>query len=135
MLKRKLGFSMRVLFAFSLLLAVAGTSAAAAEPGRYTFVEAENGVFRLDTETGGVSLCMERGGTLVCLRAPALGGAAQARDAGNAALEARVAALETADGEAKAPRHGETLGRVRTLAEHMMDRVVALVREMKDAAL
>ncbi len=103
--------------------------------GRYAFVPAENGVFRLDTETGEVSLCMERSGTLVCLRAPGQMAGGPARDAdSSAALEARIAALEAGSSAAHTRRRDEALGRVKTLAERMLGRVVALVREIKGAS-
>ena len=105
------------------------------EVGRYAFVPAESGVFRLDTETGEVSLCMERNGTLVCLRAPGQMAGGPARDSdSSAALEARIAALEAGSSAAHTRRHDEALGRVKTLAERMLGRVVALVREIKGAS-
>jgi hypothetical protein len=127
---------MRFFFATLLFLAAAGSAAAAdggaAASGRYTFVKAESGVFRLDTETGEVSLCMDRSGTLVCLKSPGAMGGALASDAHRfSALEARISALEIGGGKAPVPHRDDALGRVRTLAETMMGRVVALVREMK----
>ncbi len=125
---------MRRFLAFAMLIAIAGPAAAgdSGEVGRYAFVPAENGVFRLDTESGEVSLCMERGGTLVCLRAPGQMAAGPARGTDRvAALEARIAALEAGNGAVHARRREDALRRVRTLAERMMGRVVALVREIK----
>ncbi len=119
------------LSAFGLCL-LATAPALAGETGRYAFEPAENGVFRLDTMTGEVALCTARSDTLVCLRAPAK---ASGTDVGKAdrvaALEARTAALEAEARGGRAGRDSETLGRVKALAERMMDRLVALVREMK----
>ena len=115
------------------LFLVAAPAATAADSARYTFEPTENGVFRLDTETGEVSLCMSRNGALVCLRSPgqADGRLASRADADVAALEARIAALEAGSAGERAPGGEGALGRVKILAERMMGRLTALVREMK----
>jgi hypothetical protein len=119
------------LFAFGLFL-LAAAPALAGDSGRYAFEPAENGVFRLDTETGEVALCTARGDALVCLRSPTEESGA---DAGKPdrmiTLEARISVLEADARSRRASRDSETLGRVKALAERMMGRLVALVREMK----
>lgn len=123
--------------ALGLFLIAAGPVAAAdGDSDRYTFVPAENGVFRLDAATGEVSLCTNRGGALVCLSSPpqADRGLARAEQANRVAeLEARIAALEANSAGASVARPDNTMRRVKVLAERMMDRVFALVREMKGA--
>jgi hypothetical protein len=118
----------------ALVFVVAGAAVSAGE--RYSFIPTERGVFRLDTETGEVSLCMERDATLVCLRAPALTAPPSAafdteRDDRLAGLEARVSALEADELEAPSPAGGDTMRRVKALADHAMGRLFAMVREMK----
>jgi hypothetical protein len=116
------------------LFLAATAPALAGDSGRYAFVPSESGVFRLDTESGEVSLCMERGGTLVCLRGPGQASGALAHEADRiAALEARIAALEAGEGQTAPTRGDDAMRRIKHLAERMMDRVVALVREMKGA--
>jgi hypothetical protein len=121
----------------ALVVAAAGTAVAAEEivGGRYAFVPTEKGVFRLDTETGEVSLCMVRDVTLVCLRAPASAAPPGIFDAGKddrlAGLEARVAALEAGEGAEPVAVQGDTMRRVRTLAARAMGRLFALVGRMK----
>jgi hypothetical protein len=122
-------------FLASLLLVAAVTPSLAGAQGsaaRFAFAPAENGVFRLDTETGDLSLCMERNGSLVCLRAPGVappdGGLGREETAVDA-LSERIAALEARAGSERAPARGETMGHLKTLAERMMNRLVALLQK------
>ena len=130
---------MRGFAALALLLAaVAPAAAGEGASGRFTFVPAENGVFRLDTETGAVTLCIERGGSLVCMRAPdSLPTAAAAREAERLqALSERVTALEDEPRRESGPaRDGEAVGRVKVLAERAFARLTTLVRAMRGEAL
>jgi hypothetical protein len=127
---------MRSLVLSLFLVAAAPAAAADGDSGRFTFVPAENGIFRLDTMSGEVSLCTNRGGALVCLSSPSQADRALAEQADRIVdLEARIAALE-ADSVSESGVHREAaIGRVKTLAERMMGRVFALVREMKRAEL
>jgi hypothetical protein len=122
-----------------LLLALAATPAAAAEPsaaGRYAFVPAEKGTLRLDTATGAVSLCVGDGANLACtlLRDDVrdLGSEAGKLQERIAALEARVAALEA---EARSTRDAltdaESMDKVMVLTDRMMRQFFGMVRDMK----
>ncbi len=123
------------LFALGLFL-LAASSAAADESARFAFVAAENGVFRLDTWTGAVSLCTAKNGALICLSTPAAGAEhAPAGSDDTEALEARVAALEAAAGNGRSGARDDAMGRVKILAERMMRRLAGLVREMNGETL
>jgi hypothetical protein len=120
---------------FSIVFLLAAMSPALADDsGRFAFVPTENGVFRLDTATGEVALCMDQGGALVCLTSPRPADGAATRQPDRVAeIEARIAALEAGSGAAVAAPHDDAIGRVRILAERMVGRVVTLVRRMKGA--
>ena len=74
-----------------LLAAVTAGGPAAAEPGRYVMEPVEGGFVRMDTRTGGMSVCAFEGEDVVCRRG------ADERDAFLEALdllEARIGVLE-----------------------------------------
>ncbi len=126
----------RLLGLVIFLVMVAPASAAEHGAGaRFTFTPAENGVFRLDAETGIVTLCVERNAALICMRAPPPSPpevrAEVPPDDRIAALEARMAALEAHAGSEGASGRGAAMDRVKRLADRMMRQVFALVREMK----
>jgi hypothetical protein len=106
--------------------------AAAAERGdvaRYAFAPVEEGVLRLDTETGEVMRCSESGDAAACVivsESPAEEGDKVRLQARVAVLEKRIAMLE--HGGAAAPDNVAMM-RVATLAGRMMDRLFSLVRE------
>jgi len=127
-----------------LLAATAPAIAADSGPetrGRYTFVPSASGVFRLDSASGEVSLCMERGGALVCVASPRLSETAarsaprdEGQDVRLAELEARIAALEARPVVPPPSPGHEAIGKVKVLAERMVGRVVVLVKRMKGEA-
>lgn len=115
-----------------LLLAAPMAAAAAASPGRFTFLPAQDGVFRLDTATGAVSLCLQRDGGLVCLGAPGPAPAPHAdREERDATPAARAAAL---DAERAGARRVRAIDRVRILMDRAMHRLLALVHGLADEA-
>jgi hypothetical protein len=54
------------LLGVAMAAVLAATAARAEEAGRYTFDKSANGIARLDTRTGEVSMCQEQSGQLVC---------------------------------------------------------------------
>jgi hypothetical protein len=127
-----------VIAAAALAAVLAGSSAAAAEctAGRYAFAPAEEGMFRLDTESGEITRCTTQSdGYLLCAAAEMSGqtqdSEAPGLKASIQALAARMAALEAM--ETRTQPGNEAMQRIAALAERMMGRVFALVREVKGA--
>ena len=122
----------------SLLALLAATPAAAQETDsapRYVFTPVEEGAFRLNTETGEVSLCAGMPGSRSCTIVPD-----EAREAAAsappeeriAALEARIASLEARIAEqGDVTDDEESMERVLTLTDRMLRQFFGLVREMK----
>jgi hypothetical protein len=103
-------------------------------PGRYAFMQTEGGILRLDTATGDITLCKISGSMLTCAPATGERGASD----GVAALRGRIAELEhridriESNAPAGAFESGETaVDRVAVLAGRMMERLLAMVRQMK----
>lgn len=124
----------------AVLMLLLSTSAPAAgqetgSRGRYAFVPVAEGALRLDTGTGEVSLCSGEGVALVCRPVPGAGAALMAEaavaSARIAALEARVAALEARPAAGNIIPDDEALDRVAVLADKVMRRFFAMVRDMK----
>jgi hypothetical protein len=122
--------------ALTFVIAVATLPAAAQETaGRYSFEPTENGVMRLDAETGEVSLCSSKDGALSCVRVMSAAGPSAedtaALRARIAELEARVSALEARPTIGDALPDEEAMDRVADLAERMMRRFFGIVQDMK----
>lgn len=122
----------------SLLALFAAVPAASQEPAsapHYVFTPVDEGAFRLNTETGEVSLCAGMPGSRACTIVPdeARDNApqAEASDNGIAALEARIAALEAQLKEGGGKSDEEAMDRVMTLTDRMMRQFFGLVREMR----
>jgi hypothetical protein len=125
---------MRRTLLFCLALATGPAFAEERPPaGRYAFVPAEAGTLRLDTATGEVSLCAGEAADLACNLLPDeardRSAEATALESRVAALEARVAALE-AESRAALPDE-QTMDRVMALADRMMRRFFAMVRDIR----
>lgn len=128
---------MRIL-ALGLAFALAAPPVMAQEEagGRYALVPAEGGALRLDTVTGDVSFCAGAVEARGCTPVP--DGQPQSTDASSgletriAALEARIAELETArsSGPTLLP-DDETMDRVMVLTDRMMRRFFGMVQDMK----
>lgn len=115
-------------------LAVAEEPATNAQTGNYRFQleRTENGVIRLDKQTGAMSLCRENSGELVC-RMAADERAAYEEDLNR--LEKRVEALEKIAGEGKLadksaiPSDAE-LNRAFGFMENVMRRFMGMVQDL-----
>ncbi|MBP1851359.1 hypothetical protein [Rhizobium halophytocola] len=119
---------------FALLPASVG--AEDLENGRYTFQPMENGLVRLDTRTGAMSLCQDKDGALIC-RMAADERAAYEEQLDR--LEKRVTALETridSGGTALSSRNGTLpddaeIDRSLGIMERFMRSFFGIVREFE----
>lgn len=96
----------------AVLVIVAGLSGPAiaedALANRFQMEKTENGIVRLDTVTGAMTLCVEKDGAIAC--APGSHPPADVDQARIADLEARIAALETRLKELQAKKPSTTDG-------------------------
>ena len=129
----------KTLSIFALLALSTVAPAAAQEPAvapRYVFTPVDEGAFRLNTETGEVSLCAGLPGSRACTLVPdeardTTAGVAPSEDR-IAALEARIAALEAQIQQSGTIQSDEeTMDRVMALTDRMMRQFFGLVRDMK----
>jgi hypothetical protein len=127
------------LFLFVAIATAPASAEEAATPGRYALMPTEGGVLRLDTATGQVALCVVADSKARCV--PASEAMPTAWD-GPAALRNRLANIEErieqveAGSRADRIEDGEdaAVDRVASLAGRMMERLFAMVREMKHGA-
>jgi hypothetical protein len=128
------------LFAITLALVLA-SPAGAAEAGRYVLKDVDGGFIRLDTETGAVSHCRSRDELWRC--EPVADAQAALQDEinrlaeENAALEQRLADLETPDGEAGTGAQlqlpsDEDFDRIFGFFERFMQRFIDFARSLKE---
>ncbi len=116
-----------------LLLAAASGPAAAESPDRYRMEKTEDGIVRLDTVTGEMSLCREKDGQITCRMA------ADERAAFEQELDlltARVEALEKTTAAAlKDAKPGlptdEEIDRTMSVMERMMQRFMGIVKNLE----
>lgn len=117
---------------------IAATSAFAQDPapGRYAMQKTENGVARLDTQTGEVSLCLERDGTMVCRMA------ADERAAFEQELDLLTKRVETLEKTADTgpsslkPRlpSNEEIDQTMSIMERMMRSFMGIVKDLDKEA-
>ncbi|MCP8896274.1 hypothetical protein KYK29_15190 [Shinella daejeonensis] len=124
---------MRILSLSLVMLILAATDpAAAGGEGRYRMEKTGDGILRLDTATGEMSLCRERDGQIACRMA------ADERAAFEAELERltdRVEALEkavaaSADAKARLPTD-EEIDRTMSIMEKMMRTFMGIVKGLE----
>jgi hypothetical protein len=128
---------MKQVAALSIVIAFVATPVSAqqtATPGRYSFVPVGDGALRLDTVTGEVALCLVVDRKAGC--APAAETLRHRVDDITlrdriAGVEERMAAIESGALSGETGRRNATMDRVALLAERMMERLIAIVREMK----
>lgn len=120
------------LTAIAVLLAAAPV---AAETGRYQFERTEQGLIRLDTQTGAVSLCA--GEAMECREtgspAPALSVELDRLERRIAVLEQRIAAMEADRGGSEALPSEEEFDRTLGLMERFMRRFFGVIQEFNGA--
>ncbi|MBO3758869.1 hypothetical protein J5J09_03840 [Ciceribacter sp. L1K22] len=121
--------------AFAVLVTMPGVAAAqVADSGRFQLERTENGIVRLDTRTGAMSLCQDRDGNLIC-RMAADERAAYEEQLDR--LEKRVKALEDKAGATGLSSSGENLpsdaevNRSIGIMERFMRAFFGLVREFE----
>ncbi len=120
-------------FVIAAILLVAAGSARAEPlaPGRYTMQKTESGIARLDTQTGEISLCIDREGQITC-RMAADERAALETEIDR--LSERVEALEKAAGEGSgfSPRlpTQEEIDRTMSVMERMMRKFMDIVKDL-----
>ena len=110
------------------------------QPGRYTMKDIEDGMLRLDTQTGEVSYCSKKGENWVCESAEdnrsALADEVTRLQEENAALRNRLTALEkretdTRNEELKLPNDAD-MDRVMDFMERLMRRFYAFAKSLRD---
>ena len=95
---------LRILIGLVVLLLALATASLAQESDRYRLERTDNGLVRMDTVTGEMSICQDRDGRLVCRM---LGDERAAFEQELERLQASVEALEKRVSELEAARPGD----------------------------
>lgn len=125
-----------LLAACAALFAYAGSASLAQEmpAGRYQMEKTEDGLVRLDTRTGEMSICHQRAGEIVCEAAHDRSGAAdeQIRDLEQriGALERRISALEAENGAKPEMPSDAELDQAFDMMERFVQRFSDLFRDL-----
>ncbi len=127
------------LAAVLVAMAIAHAEAASPDPenGRYTFKDVADGILRLDSRSGQVSLCSKRGAGWVCQAVPdersALDSEIARLERENAALKQRLSGSEPRkplDRDLALPSDAE-IDRMMSVVERMWRRLVDMVQGMQ----
>lgn len=117
--------------AAAMLLVSTGVHAQQAQPSRFQLERTENGIVRLDTQTGAMTLCRDENGTLACRMQPDERAAyEQELDR----LEKRVTALEERLSQTppRALPNDQEVEQSLSIMEKFMRRFMAIVGEFVD---
>jgi len=127
----KVAFLLPGATAAALFTATAGVYAQDGDANRYTMERTDDGIVRMDTATGEMSLCQERDGRIACALA---GDERSALDERIARLEQRLSAMEKEIADLKADRAtlptDKDLDRAMGAMENFMRRFFKMVDDL-----
>ena len=122
----------RLLVLALVLSAAASPSFAGEKPGRFTIAPAGDGFLRLDTATGGVSICRQKLDTWACESVAALKQEVDRLTRENQDLKDKLANAEARQAEAK-PLPGNSSAQFPNLAlDEMTDFINKMIRRLQD---